>query len=224
MNVQELHDNYGAPLQCPSCGYDLIIDGVDLRCANPDCRAQKIYRIEHFIKKLGVMNASYKTLDNFGIDSYEKLLSFRPNPSKAMEKKLADELVNKVFRKSPEDIFAALNIRDLGEKIQKKIIGFYGWKNISDPSFGFEGGLPSGIGDITLSKFKDARLENLRVTDMFVKDIRYSWTESAEPVSKQVRVKKVRSALPVHFRYRVVRLLSLQKTQDSRLKTLYQKV
>lgn len=177
------------PEECPCCGSKLSRDGVNMRCANPDCRAQKIYRIEHFIKKLGVMNASYKTLDNFGIDSYEKLLSFRPNPNKAMEKKLADELVNKVFRKSPEDIFAALNIRDLGEKIQKKIIGFYGWKNISDPSFGFEGGLPSGIGDITLSKFKDARLENLRVTDMFVKDIRYSWTESAEPVSKQVRVK-----------------------------------
>lgn len=177
------------PEECPCCGSKLSRDGVNLRCANPDCRTQKIYRIEHFIKKLGVMNASYKTLDNFGIDSYEKLLSFRPNPSKAMEKKLADELVNKVFKKSPEDIFAALNIRDLGEKIQKKIIGFYGWKNISDPGFGFEGCLPSGIGDITLSKFKDARLENLRVTNMFVKDVRYSWTESAESISKQVRVK-----------------------------------
>ena len=177
------------PKECPCCGSELSRDGVNLRCANSNCRTQKIYRIEHFIKKLGVMNASYKTLDNFGIDSYEKLLSFRPNPGKAMEKKLADELVNKVFRKSPEDIFAALNIRDLGEKIQKKIIGFYGWKNISDPNFGFEGGLPSGIGDITLSKFKDARLENLRVTGMFVKDIRYSWTESAEPVRKQACAK-----------------------------------
>lgn len=177
------------PLECPCCGSELVRDGVNLRCANSNCRTQKIYRIEHFIKKLGVMNASYKTLDNFGIDSYEKLLSFRPNPGKAMEKKLADELVNKVLRKSPEDIFAALNIRDLGEKIQKKIIGFYGWKNISDPNFGFEGSLPSGIGDITLSKFKDARLENLRVAGMFVKDIRYSWTESAEPVRKQACAK-----------------------------------
>ena len=177
------------PEECPCCGSRLVRDGVNLRCANSDCRAQKIYRIEHFIKKLGVMNASYKTLDNFGIDSYEKLLAFRPNSGKAMEKKLADELVNKVFRKSPEDIFAALNIRDLGEKIQKKIIGFYGWKNVSDPNFGFEGGLPSGVGDITLSKFKDARLENLRVVDMFVKDIRYSWTESAEPVRKQACAK-----------------------------------
>lgn len=166
------------PSECPCCGSELSRDGVNLRCANPNCRAQKIYRVEHFIKKLGVMNASYKTLDNFGIDSYEALLAFRPVPGKAMEKKLAAELANKVFTKSPEDIFAALNIRDLGEKLQKKIIEFYGWKNVSDPEFGFGGGLPAGIGDITLAKFKEARLENLRVADMFTKDVRYSWTES----------------------------------------------
>ena len=132
------------------------------------------------------MNASYKTLDNLGIDSYEKLLSFKSNPSKAIEKKLADELMNKVFTKSPEDIFAALNIRDLGEKIQKKIIEFYGWKNVSDPSFGFAGALPPGVGEITLTKFKDARLENLRVTCLFTKDIRYSGSETVAPRVKTV--------------------------------------
>ena len=177
------------PKQCPCCGTELSRDGVNLRCANPDCRAQKIYRVEHFIKKLGVMNASYKTLDKLKIDSYEKLLSFRPRPGKAIEKKLEDELTNKVFTKSPKDIFAALNIRDLGEKLQKRIIDFYGWMNVSDPSFGFGGGLPAGIGDITLAKFKDARLENLRIASMFANDIRYSWTESAEPVRKQACAK-----------------------------------
>lgn len=177
------------PQECPCCGSKLARDGVHLRCANPDCRAQKIYRIEHFIKKLGVMNASYKTLDNFGIDSYEKLLSFRPNPGKAMEKKLAEELATKVFVKSPEDIFAALNIRDLGEKLQKKIIEFYGWKNVNDPDFDFGGSLPAGIGDITLAKFKEARLENLRVANLFMKDIRYSWTESQAAPRRQTAVK-----------------------------------
>lgn len=177
------------PAECPCCGSELSRDGVNLRCANPNCRAQKIYRIEHFIKKLGVMNVSYKTLDNFGIDSYEKLLSFRPSPNKAMEKKLVEELSNKVFTKSPEDIFAALNIRDLGEKLQKKIIEFYGWNNVSDLAFGFNGGLPSGIGDITLAKFKEARLENLRVAGMFTKDVRYSWTESTAIPRRQTAVK-----------------------------------
>lgn len=168
------------PDVCPCCGSELSCDGVNMRCVNQDCRAQKIYRVEHFIKKLGVMNASYKTLDNFGIDSYEKLLAFRPSPGRAMEKKLADELAAKVFVRPPEDIFAALNIRNLGEKLQKKIIEFYGWKNVSDPDFAFEGGLPPGIGEITLAKFKEARLENLRVAGLFTKDVRYSWSGTAE--------------------------------------------
>ena len=172
------------PEECPCCGSALSRDGVNLRCANPDCRAQKIYRIEHFIKKLGVMNASYKTLDNFGIDSYEKLLAFRPTPGRAMEKKLADELVSKVFVRPPEDIFAALNIRDLGERLQKKIIDYYGWENVKDPGFGFYGNLPPGIGEITLAKFKEARLENLRVAGMFTKDVRYSWSGTAEHRTK----------------------------------------
>ena len=177
------------PEECPCCGSRLVRDGVNLRCVNQDCRAQKIYQIEHFIKKLGVMNASYKTLDNLGIDSYEKLLVFRPAPGRAIEKKLSDELAAKVFVKSPEDIFAALNIRDLGEKMQKKIIEYYGWKNVSDPEFGFHGNLPPGIGEITLAKFKEARPENLRVMNMFVKDIRYSWTESPAVPRRQTVAK-----------------------------------
>lgn len=167
------------PDECPCCGSRLVRDGVNLRCVNSECRAQKIYRIEHFIKKLGVMNASYRTLDNFGIDSYEKLIAFRPDPKKAMEKKLAEELKNKVFTKSPSDIFVALNIRDLGETLQRKIVDFYGWENIkNDPAFEFKG-LPEGIGDITLRKFRDSYKENLEITDRFVSDVRYSWTPTA---------------------------------------------
>jgi DNA ligase (NAD+) len=177
------------PEECPCCGSKLVRDGVNMRCANPDCRAQKIYQVEHFIKKLGVMNASYKTLDNLGIDSYEKLLAFAPNPKKAIEKKLAEELKNKVFTKPPRDIFAALDIRDVGETLQRKIIDHYGWGNVREPNFGFDGALPPGIGEITLGKFKDARLENVRVTDMFTGDARYSWSE-AETAPKAAVAKK----------------------------------
>ena len=177
------------PEECPCCGSKLVRDGVNMRCANPDCRAQKIYQVEHFIKKLGVMNASYKTLDNLGIDSYEKLLAFVPNPKKAIEKKLADELRNKVFTKSPIDIFCALDIRDVGETLQKKIIDYYGWDNVKDPGFGFHGNLPPGIGEITLGKFTEARLENLAIADRFVSDVRYSWRET-DMAPKTVAVKK----------------------------------
>lgn len=177
------------PEECPCCGSKLVRDGVNLRCLNPECRAQKLYQIEHFIKKLGVMNASYKTLDNLGLDSYEKLLAFRPAPGKAIEKKLAEELMNKVFTKSPADIFAALDIRDVGETLQRKIIDYYGWNNVKDPEFGFHGNLPPGIGEITLGKFTDARLGNLAIMDKFVSDPRYSWNE-ADAAPKTAGAKK----------------------------------
>lgn len=176
------------PETCTCCGGKLVRDGVNLRCANAECRTQKIYQIEHFIKKLGVMNASFKTLENLGIDSYEKLVAFIPDKKYKSEIKLADELRSKVFTKSPVDIFSALNIQDLGETLQKKIIDFYGWDNIQKPDFEFSG-LPGGIGDITLGKFRESYMTNLKITKMFTSDIRYSWTESgtAQMANKNVK-------------------------------------
>ena len=165
------------PDGCSCCGGPLVRDGVNLRCANPDCPDQKTYQVEHFIKKLGVMNASFKTLKNLGIDGYEKLIAFAPGKKKT-EAKLAAELRDKVFSKAPDEIFCALNIRDLGETLQRKIIDFYGWENVRTPGFGFEG-LPEGIGEVTLAKFRDALAENLRVTALFEADPRYSWSPAA---------------------------------------------
>lgn len=175
------------PTECSCCGSKLIRDGVNLRCINKNCRVQKIYQIEHFIKNLNVMNASYKTLNNFGIDSYEKLLAFVPNLKKLSEKKLVEEFKNKIFTRSPQDIFTALDIQDVGETLQKKIIEYYGWENIKNPEYNFDIGLPFGIGEITLTKFKDARIENLNILNMIIKDIRYTWTEKSIFENKKIQ-------------------------------------
>lgn len=171
------------PDTCSCCGSPLVRDGVNLRCVNPECRTQKIYQIEHFIKKLGVMNASFKTLENLGIDSYEKLISFVPDKKRKSETKLAKELETKVFTRSQIDIFSALNIRDLGETLQKKIVDFYGWDNINTRGFRFEG-LPDGIGGVTLGKFIEAYEKNLEITRMFAADPRYSYSVSAKESAK----------------------------------------
>ena len=165
------------PIECSCCGSKLIRDGVNLRCINKNCRVQKIYQIEHFIKNLDVMNASYKTLNNFGIDSYEKLLAFVPNQKKLSEKKLVEEFKNKIFTRSPLDIFTSLDIQDVGETLQKKIIEHYGWENVKNPEYNFDISLPFGIGEITLTKFKEARIENLNILNMIINDVRYTWTE-----------------------------------------------
>lgn len=173
------------PDSCGCCGSALVRDGVNLRCANPECRDQKTYRVESFIKKMGVKDASFKTLKNLGIDSYEKLVAFVPDRKKKSGTKLADELVSKVFSRPERDIFCALNIRDLGETLQNRIVDFYGWENVKTPGFAFEG-LPEGIGRVTLDKFIAALPENLKVAEMFVKDIRYSGGQTAEAVKKPV--------------------------------------
>lgn len=170
--------------ECPCCGSKLVRDGVNMRCVNPECRTQKIYQIEHFIKKLGVMNASFKTLESFGIDSYEKLVAFVPDSKRKVETKFATELKNKVFTRSEIDLFSALNIRDLGETLQKKIIDFYGWDNIKNPKFEFKG-LPDGIGEITLEKFKASYARNLAIVGLFTCDVRYSYDASSVKSEKK---------------------------------------
>lgn len=167
------------PTICACCGEELVRDGVNLVCKNRDCSDQKTYQVKSFIKKLGVMNASYKTLKNFGIDSYAKLLSFVPNKSYKSETKFCDELKTKVFTRSPIDLFCSLNMKDLGKTLQKKIVDFYGWDNIKAGTF--SGGLPEGIGQITIDKFKDCYLQNMEVVNAIVSDVRYSW--KAEDVS-----------------------------------------
>lgn len=171
------------PETCCCCGSRLVRDGVNLRCANPECRDQKIYQVESFIKKMGVKDASFKTLKNLGVDSYEKLVSFVPDKKKKTETKLARELVEKVFSRPERDIFCALNIRDLGETLQSRIVDFYGWDNVRTPGFGFEG-LPDGVGRVTLDKFVAALPENLRVAGLFAKDVRYSGGSSSAAGTK----------------------------------------
>jgi DNA ligase (NAD+) len=189
ISIPEYAKDIQLPNNCSCCGAELIRDGVHLRCMNKECRTQKIYQIEHFIKKMGVANASYKTLDNFGIDSYEKLLSFKANPKKLSEKKFIDELKNKIFNKSSIEIFTSLDIKDVGETLQQKIIDFYGWDNIKNPNFNFNCGLPTGIGEITLNKFKEAYIQNLYITNLFINDIRYSWTENLNKSIKTTNIK-----------------------------------
>ena len=178
------------PNECPCCGYELVRDGVHLRCTNPCCRVQNIYRVEHFIKKLVVMNVSFKTLENLGIDSYRKLVAFVPNKKYKVETNFAEELKTKVFTKSPVDIFCALNIRDLGETLQRKIVDFYGWENITkDPALFEFKGMPEGIGEITLNKFKDCYKENIEIVKMFTADNRYSFTGKVTEPKRKTAVK-----------------------------------
>ena len=165
------------PTECPICGSTLILDGVNWQCMNPNCSDKKLHQAVHFIKKLGVKSASEATFKKFGIEDIAGILKFKANSKKKSEKKLADELQAKVFSRSKQELLAAMNIDGLGETLINKIVDFYGYDNIAagKPYIG----LPSGIGEITLQKFKDCILENLKLVDMFINDSRYNYLESS---------------------------------------------
>lgn len=165
------------PTECSACGSKLVLDGVNWRCVNPDCGDQKLHQAVHFIKKLGVKSASEATFKKFGISNIRDLLKFKADLKKKSEKKLADELEAKVFVRDRQELLAAMNFDGLGETLVNKIVDFYGYDNIKagKPYVG----LPNGIGEATLQKFKDSIQENLDIVDMFINDKRYSCLKSS---------------------------------------------
>ena len=164
-------------ITCPCCGSILIRDGINLRCINKNCKDQVIYKIMHFIKKLGVKNCSFATLDNLNINSFEALVKFTPDKKYKTQVKLYDELNNKVFTKSKQELLAAMNFCGVGETIVNKIVDFYGYENVEKQNFI---GYPPGVGESFLSKFKEDLLENLDYVNMFIHNSRYNFSKIAQ--------------------------------------------
>ena len=173
------------PTECPSCGSSLVRDGINMRCKNKDCPDQVVHRLVNFIKKLGVKSASNATLKNFGITSFEKLISFEPDKSYKSEVKLYDELYAKVFSQSKEKLLGAMNFVGLSETLVGKIVNHYGYSLVESDSFKIEAykSLPSGIGVLTLDKFIEDLPEELSNVTAIVNDTRWHWTPDSSGTS-----------------------------------------
>lgn len=179
------------PTECPCCGSTLVREGVNMRCINAECGDQIITQLALFIKKLGVKSASEKTLKNFGITSFDKLLSFKPNPKYKSEMKLMDELNSKMFTRSKKELFYAMDFMGLSEIMLSKIVDFYGFDKIEEydclesktntvsdfQSFYGSAILPLGIGEITMQKFLDGVHGPLAVTNKIISDSRWHYSE-----------------------------------------------
>ena len=168
------HTRWEAPLECPCCGSKLVRDGVNLRCVNKSCKDQVISQITQFIKKLGCKHSSDATLDKLNIHSFDALVKFSPNKKYKTQVKLYDELLKNVFTKSKQELLAATNFIGLSETLINKIVDFYGFENIESGKYV---GLPNGVGELTLQKFKDNILENLEIVNKFINDRRYNFSK-----------------------------------------------
>ena len=169
--------------------YDLVRDGINMRCKNKKCPEQVVHQLTHFIKKLGVKSASNATLLNFGITSFEKLISFVPDKKYKSQVKLYDELYSKVFSQSKEKLIGAMNFVGLSEVLIAKIIDHYGYDAIEN-NFDYDlaiKSLPNGIGTLTLNKFIEDLPEALRNVNNIVNDTRWHWTPDVSDTFKKVK-------------------------------------
>ena len=200
LDIQKLHDLYGSPVECPSCGTPLVTTDMDVFCPNENCKAKILMVVSQFIKKLEIKNISVASLESFGINSFQGLLEFRPEKKYKSQMKFYKELETKLFKaSSPQEIFCALNFHGLNSILLNKLISFYGWETIkkvsSDPdAFTVlrELGLPAGIGEIMLEKFCVYLNKNMELAKMFCADSRYCYEESTvKPETKQSNGKSI---------------------------------
>lgn len=181
ISIEELHKKYCAPVVCPSCRAKLIIDGVDLRCPNPECDSKQLASVASFIRKFEVKHSAKKQLDNFGIKTIDDLLAFLPNQDYKSEVTLYNELNEKLFTASPQKIFCAMNFKGLAEVQLGKIIEHYHFDWIMGLRFTEEekahmlSSLPAGIGEKSIDTFWESAPEAIKYTQKIVCDSRYHY-------------------------------------------------
>lgn len=121
------------PEKCPSCGSTLVWSdtGVDLLCQNINCPAQILYKIEYFLRMLGIEELSATTLEKFNLSSiedvYTKLSFDYIKQLDGFQDKKAKTIMDQI-NKSLDDVdaaqlLAAFGIPGLGIKNAIKIIG-----------------------------------------------------------------------------------------------------
>lgn len=175
------------PKVCPCCGAELVNDGINYRCMNTEgCLSQNYYKMERFVKKVGIEYLSFRTLESLGISSIEKLLAFVPNSAYKSEVLIFNNICSHLFSHTEKELFCAMNFIGLSEKLLSKIVDFYGLDTIkkvvserdinglSATTFKqLKSCLPEGIGETLLQKFADNVVQACNNLALIVNDSRY---------------------------------------------------
>jgi DNA ligase (NAD+) len=179
------------PTNCPTCGSTLIKDGVDYFCMNKNCEAQILEILEQFIKKLKIKNVSKASLKKFGITSFDKLLSWRPNQKKKSEVAFYNEFLEKGFTLPKEELFCCFNFKGLSEILLKKILDFYGFEKILDCYDLNEDvtriGFPDGIGERTMRNFFNSLDYVVPDYNKFISDPRYNPNSKSKITQQEIK-------------------------------------
>lgn len=123
------------PKVCPTCGQKLEFTdtNTDLICVNSNCQNQCQYKVEYFLRTLGVEEISYTTISNLEILNIKQAYSLTKEYIMGFEgfkDRKANtilEQIKKSLSNVKEDIFlSAFGIPLIGKKTSKKILNTIG--------------------------------------------------------------------------------------------------
>lgn len=171
--------SFSLPTNCPSCGFTLVWVGVDLVCKNDSCGSKQFKSLASFLIKCGVEGVTETSLENWNISSVPELLKWSPDPTSKNHQKFAFELLNKVFTKPKEELFACMTFNGAGETNVTKLIEHYGNGKVETASrvlyFKKEyDTFPEGIGQKVIDKIEGDWVKNLYLLKAIMDDFRYN--------------------------------------------------
>ena len=184
------------PVFCPECGLQLVwtkvqdpktkqlVEGSDLQCLNELCG--EIKRVEHFIKQSGIENVSEKRLASWGINTFDDLLDYWNADPNNSQREFYNELLENVFRNSPEQIMRNFSYDGLGQTLFDKIFNYSCNNSLSNMNVLFNATLstdyylPEGIGIRTIEKASSDWNKNWNILQEITSDLRYEYIKKEE--------------------------------------------
>jgi len=170
--------------ECPSCGRKIGWKGVDLVCTYPMCGEQVYYKVEHFLRRMGAENITYKTLMKLGLDTIQKCYEIDEWEIATIDGfgvKRAQQIVDEIqgtLHTTFDKVIAAYGIPGVGRSTGKAISDKYTCEEFFD-EMSYEDLLRiDGIGEVTAGKIADNILDFLEIVNyLFTKGMRFEETE-----------------------------------------------
>lgn len=178
------------PEICPSCGSKIVRINQELFCENDECHHKKLEEMTMFVRKIGIKNVSFATIKNWDIDSFEKLLAFKPNPKYKIDVKFNDDLNSILFSMSEKQLVCSMNFKGLSETLLEKIIDYYKLENIKFnltdlANLPIKQGYPLGISNLFFDRFINGAERVFKNVNLIVSDPRYIGSANIEAVKKE---------------------------------------
>jgi DNA ligase (NAD+) len=163
------------PTNCPSCNNVLEMTDNELVCTNTlRCPAQLTKILYSFLQRMKVGGASDKSLLNWGVYTFDDLIGFLPDIMSKSQNTFYDEVVNKIIYADPIDILVSLPFSDLGTKTMRKLIDFYGLKDLHyyASKREYPKKYPVGVGELTFGNIFSNWNSNMQILNTILRDAR----------------------------------------------------